>query len=60
MWDEEKDFEILDEVEEYDLNDESTDDFLYPELDSSADKDENENSDVFEYEADFYYDEEDE
>ena len=58
MWDEEKDFEIIDEAEEYDSNDESTGDFLYPELDPSAE--EGENSDVFEYEADFYYDEEDE
>lgn len=58
MWDEEKDFEIIDEQEEYDMN-ENTDDFLYPEMDSSDDEYENENSDVFEYEADFYYDEED-
>ena len=60
MWDEEKDFEILDKVEEYDPDDESTDDFLDMELDPSADEDENENSDVFEYENDFYFDEEDE
>lgn len=60
MWDEEKDFEILDKADEYDLDDESNDDFRYPELDLSAEKDGNENSDVFEYEADFYYDEEDE
>ena len=59
MWDEEKDFEILDQAEEYDLDDESNDDFQYPELNLSADEDGNENSDVFEYEADFYYDEED-
>ncbi|MHC4535172.1 MAG: hypothetical protein ACYS6K_14580 [Planctomycetota bacterium] len=59
MWDEEKDFEILDKVEEYDPDDESTDDFQYMELETSADEDENENSDVFEYENDFYYDEED-
>jgi hypothetical protein len=59
MWDEEKDFEIIDEAEEYDMNDENTDDFLYPEMDSSDDEYENENSDVFDYEADFYYDEED-
>ena len=58
MWDEEKDFEILDQAEEYDLDDESNDDFQYPELNLSADEDGNENSDVFEYEADFYYDEE--
>jgi len=58
MWDEEKDFEILDKVEEDD-QDESTDDFQYPELDPSPDEDENENSDVFEYEDGFYYDEED-
>ena len=60
MWDEEKDFEILDKVEECDLDDEGNDDFLYPELNLSADEDENENSDVFEYETDFYHDEEDE
>jgi len=60
MWDEEKDFEILDKVEECDLDDEDNDDFLYPELNLSADEDENENSDVFEYETDFYHDEEDE
>lgn len=60
MWDEEKDFEILDKAEEYDLDDESNDDFRYPELSLSADEDGNENSDVFEYDADFYYDEEDE
>ena len=59
MWDEEKDFEILDKADEYDLDDESNDDFRYPELNLSADEDGNENSDVFEYEADFY-DEEDE
>ena len=59
MWEEERDFEILEEVEEYDLSDDSNDDLLFAELDSTID-DENENSDVFEYEANFYYDEEDE
>ncbi|MHC4726012.1 MAG: hypothetical protein ACYS17_02195 [Planctomycetota bacterium] len=58
MWEEEKDFETLGEVEAYDMNDESTGDFMYAELDPSVD--ENENSDVFDYEADFYNDEEDE
>ena len=58
MWDEEKDFEIPDEVEEYDFNDEHTGVFLYSELDPP--EDEAENSDVFEYEEDFYYEEEDE
>ncbi len=59
MWDEEKDFEILDKkAEEYDLDDESNDDFRCPELNLSADEDGNENSDVFEYEDGFYYDEE--
>jgi hypothetical protein len=58
MWDEEQDFEIIDEVEEYDFNDESTNDFPYADLDLSDD--EAENSDVFEYEANFHYDEEDE
>jgi hypothetical protein len=60
MWDEEKDFEILDQSEEYDLDDKSTDDFQYAESNLSADDDGNENSDVFEYEAGFYSDEEDE
>jgi hypothetical protein len=60
MWDEEKDFEILDQAEEYDLDDKSTDDFQYAESNLSADEDGNENSDVFEYEAGFYSDEEDE
>jgi len=60
MWDEKKDFEILDQAEEYDVDDESSDDFLYLEVDPTANEDGNENSDVFEYEADFYYDEEDE
>jgi hypothetical protein len=59
MWDEEKDFEILDKVEEYDPDDESNDDFQYPEVNLSDNEDINENSDVFEYEAGFYYDEED-
>jgi hypothetical protein len=56
MWDEEKEFEILEEVQEYDLDDETIDDFPHPELNPSAD--ENEYNDVFEYEADFYYDDE--
>jgi len=60
MWDEKKDFEILDQAEEYDVDYESSDDFLYLEVDPTANEDGNENSDVFEYEADFYYDEEDE
>ena len=60
MWEEEQDFEILDEAEEYDLNDEDTENLVYSELDSSDDEYEDENSDVFEYEANFYYDEEDE
>ena len=59
MWDEEKDFEILDKVEEHDLHDENSDDYVYPELDLDDEEDENENSDVFDYEAGFYYDEED-
>ena len=58
MWEEEKEFEILGEIEAYDFNDDTTGDFMYAELDSSVD--ENENSDVFDYEDDFYNDEEDE
>jgi hypothetical protein len=58
MWDEEQDFEIMDEVEEYSFNDETSSDFVYSELDPSADEDENENSDVFGYEDDFYNDDE--
>ena len=60
MWDEEKDFEILDKVEEHDLDDDSNDDFLYPDLNLTDNEDGNENSDVFEYEDGFYFDEEDE
>ncbi|MDT8301942.1 MAG: hypothetical protein RQ760_10700 [Sedimentisphaerales bacterium] len=59
MWDEEKDFEILDKVEEHDLHDDNSDDYLYPELDLDDKEDENEDSDIFDYEAGFYYDEED-
>jgi hypothetical protein len=60
MWEEEQDFEILNEAEGYDLNDEDTEDLIYSELDPSDDEYEDEDSDVFEYEANFYYDEEDE
>jgi hypothetical protein len=60
MWEEEKDFEILDETEEYELNDDNVDDLMDSELDLPMDEDENENSDVFGYETNFYYDEEDE
>ena len=56
MWETEKEFEILEEVEQYDLEDEITDEFPYPELNLSVDKD----NDVFEYEGDLNYDEEDE
>ena len=58
MWDEEKDFDILDKAEDHDPDDEITDDVLYPELEPYAYEDENENSDVFEYETDFYHDDE--
>ncbi len=54
MWDAEKEFEILGEVEQYDLEDEITDEFPYPEFEPSADED-----DDFEYEGDLDYDEED-
>jgi hypothetical protein len=55
MWEAEKEFEILEEVEQYDLEDEITDEFPYPELEPSADED----NDDFEYEGDVNYDEED-
>jgi hypothetical protein len=55
MWEAEKEFEILEEVEQYDLEDESTDEFPCPELNPSADED----NDDFEYEGDLNYDEED-
>ena len=59
MWEEDQDFEILDGVEEYELDDDCNDDTMYSELDSHDGEDVNEDSDVFEYEANFYYDEED-
>ena len=52
MWETEEDFEILDEVQGYDSEDESAEDLPYPELNPSADEDD----DAFEYEDDFYYD----
>ncbi len=55
MWDAEKEFEILEEVEQYDLEDEITDELPYPELEPFADED----NDDFEYEGDLDYDEED-
>ncbi len=55
MW-EKKEFNILEEeVEDYDLEDESTDEFPCPELDISADDD----IDLSEYEDDLYYYEDD-
>ncbi|MBN1805620.1 MAG: hypothetical protein JW837_10245 [Sedimentisphaerales bacterium] len=60
MWEEEKDFEILGEMEEYESNDDNEDDLTDSELDLPVDEDENENSDVFGYEGNFHYDEEDE
>lgn len=55
MWEEEKEFEILEEVEDYELEDVNTDEFPCPELDISADDD----IDPSEYEDDLYYYEED-
>ncbi len=55
MLEEEKEFDILEEVEDYDLEDENTDEFPYPELNPSTDED----NDVFEDEDDLYYYEED-
>ncbi len=56
MWEAEKDFEISEEVEQYDVEEEINDELPNPELNPSADED----NDVFEYESDLYYDEEDE
>lgn len=55
MWEAEKEFEILNEVEQYDLEDEITDEFPCLELEPSTDEDNN----FFEDEDDSYYDEED-
>jgi hypothetical protein len=55
MWEEEKEFEILEEVEDYDLEGENTDEFPCPELDISADDD----IDLSEDEDDLYYYEDD-
>lgn len=60
MWEAEKEFEILEEVEQYDLEDEINDELPCPELEPSVDEDENEDNDIFKYEGDMYYDEEDE
>jgi hypothetical protein len=51
MWEEEKEFDILEEAEDYDLEDESTDEFPCPELNISADDD----IDLSEYQNDLYY-----
>ena len=59
MWEEEQDFETLEEVEEHDFTEDSNEDLLFTELDPTT-EDENENTDVFEYESNFYYDEDDE
>jgi len=56
MWKAEEEFEIVEEVEQYDLEDEIDDEFPSLELNVSADED----SDVFEYEDDLFCDEEDE
>jgi len=55
MWKAEEEFEIVEEVEQYDLEDEIDDEFPSLELNVSADED----SDVFEYEDDLFCDEED-
>jgi hypothetical protein len=60
MWDEEQDFDIMDEGQEYDFNDENAEDLLYSELGPAAEEDEDDDSDLFDYEAGFYLDEEDE
>ena len=55
MW-EEREYEIFEEVENYNPEYDNTDCFSYLELDSSADEDENE--DDFEYDDDSYHDQE--
>ncbi len=61
MWEPEKEFEILEEAGQYDLENEINDEFPCLELEPSADEDEDENedNDVLGYEGDFCYDEED-
>jgi len=54
MWEAEKEFELYEEVQDYELEDDGTDDFADLELNPSANKDE----DGLEYEDDLY-DEED-
>jgi hypothetical protein len=56
MWKAEEEFEIVEDVEQYDLEDEIDDEFPSLELNRPADED----SDVFEYEDDLFRDEEDE
>jgi hypothetical protein len=55
MWEAEREFELYEEVHGYELEDESTDDFLDLESEASVDED----NDVHEYQDDFYDDEED-
>ena len=50
MWEEEKEFEILHDLHEHELSDEHNDDFLHHDLEPSDDED----IDLFEYEADLY------
>ncbi len=54
MWKAEREFELYEEVQGYELEDESTNDILDLELDTSADED----KDGLEYENDFYDDDE--
>jgi len=55
MWEAERDFEFYEEVQGYEFEDESTNNFLELESDESTDED----KDGFEYEDDTYDDDED-
>lgn len=57
MWEEEKEFEIFEEIEDYDPEYDNTDVFSFSELDSSDSIIENEED--FEYDDDSDYDYED-
>jgi hypothetical protein len=55
MWEAERDFEFYEDVQEYDIEDEGTGDFL--DVESEASSDEEEDKDGLEFGYDFYDDE---
>ena len=56
MWEEEKEFEIFEEIEDYEPGYDNTDVFSFSELDPSDSIIENENVEDFEYDDDSDYD----